>query len=176
MLRCHPKQRHLLCLGSPMQSRSVLPLLSGSFLIAWVCRIAANDGLGIVTVSPPIPADFSAAPVKNDRWAINVSRRRQLGTAPSEVSRTLSLSLFIAGSPHAAVLLLLSSSTVKVAPFEMTASIGSSNHMFFSPLVQFNIHVAENSMWLLEARSPRTGCGMPRWSPTGAFSIEINAS
>ena len=24
-----------------------------SFLLAWVCRIAANDGLGIVTVSPP---------------------------------------------------------------------------------------------------------------------------
>ena len=24
-----------------------------SFLIAWVCRIAANDGLGIVTVRPP---------------------------------------------------------------------------------------------------------------------------
>ena len=35
--------------------------------------------------------------------------------------------------------------------------MGSSNLVFFSPLVQFNILVARNSMWSLDLRSPRSG-------------------
>ena len=46
--------------------------------------------------------EFSAAPVKNDRSAINTCRRCQLAATSLEVSRTL----FHLGSPHAAVFLL----------------------------------------------------------------------
>ena len=47
-----PRQRHLLC-DSLHQPRRILSLLSGVVLHCMVCSIAANHGLGIVTVSPP---------------------------------------------------------------------------------------------------------------------------
>ena len=34
--------------------------------------------------------------------------------------------------------------------------MGSPNHVFFSSLIQLNIHVARNSMWLLDVFSPRS--------------------
>ena len=39
----------------------------------------------------------------------------------------------------------------------MTASMGSSNHVLCSSRIQLNIHVARNSMWSLDLRSPRSG-------------------
>ena len=35
--------------------------------------------------------------------------------------------------------------------------MGSPNHVFFSSLIQLNIHVARNWMWSLDLRSPRSG-------------------
>ena len=109
-----------------------LAVVVGSFLIGWVCRIAANDCHG----------QSASQFLQTFRLPLSrmiVGRSTYLAAVNWEPHHRKSreLSLFIAGSPHAAFLLLLSSSTVKVAPFLMTASMGSSNHMFFSPLVQF---------------------------------------
>ena len=43
----------------------------------------------------------------------------------------------------------------------MTASMGSSNHVFFTPRAQLNLHVAQTSMWLLDVRSPRWDAECP---------------
>ena len=48
------------------------------------------------------------------------------------------------------------SSTLNGTPTEMTASMGSSDHKFFSPRVQLNIRVAQTSTWLLDVCSPRS--------------------
>ena len=43
------------------------------------------------------------------------------------------------------------SGTLNDTPTEMTASMGSSHQVFFSPRVQLNLHVAQTLMWLLGA-------------------------
>ena len=59
--------------------------------------------------------------------------------------------------------------TLNGTPTEMTASLGSSRHVFFSPRVQLNIHVAQTSMCLLDFGVTSVGCAMPRWRSTGRF-------
>ena len=44
------------------------------------------------------------------------------------------------------------SSTMNDTPAEMRASMGSSDHVFFSPPVRLNLHVAQTLMWLLDVR------------------------
>ena len=57
----------------------------------------------------------------------------------------------MAVSQHAEVFVVgyFRSRTLKGTPTEMTASMGSSDRMFFSPRVQFNIHVLQTSVSLL---------------------------
>ena len=60
-----PRHRHSRCLESLYLSKSFLSLsYLALFLVAWVCRIAANDGLGIVTciVRLPILAECWSCP------------------------------------------------------------------------------------------------------------------
>ena len=52
----------------------------------------------------------------------------------------------------------------------MTASMGSSYHVFFSPQVQLNLHVAQTSMWLLDVRSPRSDAECPGGARQGTFN------
>ena len=75
---------------------------------------------------------FSAAPVKNDRSVIEACRRCQLAVTRVGVSRTL----FIFGHrmrQFCCWVFQFRSGTLNSAPSEMTASVGSSNHWFFSP-------------------------------------------
>ena len=64
-----------------------------------------------------------------------------------------SLSLSEATTCGSFVVVNFRSGTLSGTPTEMTASMGSSTHVFFSPRVQLNIHVAQTSMWLLDVRS-----------------------
>ena len=58
------------------------------------------------------------------------------------------------------------SSTLDNTPADMTASMGSSHHVFLAPRVQLNLHVAQTSMRLLDLRSPR--------SDAHCFRIELD--
>ena len=55
-------------------------------------------------------------------------------------------------------------------PTEMTASMGSSTHVFFSPRVQLNIHVPETSMSLLDVHSLRSYAQCRGGDRQGAFN------
>ena len=52
----------------------------------------------------------------------------------------------------------------------MTASMGSSNHVFFSPRVQLILHVAQTSMWLLDVRSPHSHAECRGGARQGTFN------
>ena len=52
----------------------------------------------------------------------------------------------------------------------MTASMGSSHHVFLSPRVQANLHVAQTSMWSLDVRSPRSDAQCRGEDRQGAFN------
>ena len=62
------------------------------------------------------------------------------------------------------------SGTLSGTPTEMTASMGSSTHVFFSQRVQLNVHVAKTSMWLLDVRSPRSEAQCRGGDRQGAFN------
>ena len=59
--------------------------------------------------------------------------------------------------------------TLNLAPFGMTASMGSSHHVFLSPRVQLNVHVAQTSMWLLGVRSLHSHAKCRGGAPQRAF-------
>ena len=61
-------------------------------------------------------------------------------------------------------------STLSGTPTEMTASMGSSTHVFFPPRVQLKIHVAQTSMWLLDVSSPRSEAQCRGGDRQGAFN------
>ena len=48
--------------------------------------------------------------------------------------------------------------------------MGSSNHVFFTPRAQLNLHVAQTSMWLLDVRSPRSVGECPGAGRQGTFN------
>ena len=52
----------------------------------------------------------------------------------------------------------------------MTAPMASSHHVFLSPRVQLNLHVAQTSMWLLDVRSPRSDAQCRVGDRQGAFN------
>ena len=70
------------------------------------------------------------------------------------------------------------SSTLNGASSEITASMDSFNHVFFSPRVQLDIHVAQTSMLLFDVRSTRSdverrdAAGQERFQSKGAHSDE----
>ena len=55
-------------------------------------------------------------------------------------------------------------------PAEMTASMGSSHHVFLSPRVLLIRHVAQTLMWLLDVRSPRSDAECGGGDRQGAFN------
>ena len=48
--------------------------------------------------------------------------------------------------------------------------MASSHHVFLSPRVQLNVHVAQTSMWLLDVRSPRSHAKCRGGDGQGAFN------
>ena len=74
-------------------------------------------------------------------------------------------------SPHAesAVVGYFISSTLKGAPSEMTASMGSSHHVFFFHEYRRTSTLHNISIWLLDVRSPRSDAPCHGGDRQGAF-------
>ena len=64
----------------------------------------------------------------------------------------------------------LRSCTLNDTPADMTASMASSHHVFLSPRVQANLHVAHTSMLSIDVRSPRSDVECRGGDRQGAFN------